>query len=261
MQTREVQGNLWSTAPNDWVNYLEPTFIPMYEAVLRKIQLDEDKMLLDAGCGSGLFLSMAAGTGVSIQGFDAAQGLLEVATKRLPSVPLMIEDLEAIPYKDETFDVVTGFNSFQYAGSFENALKEAKRVTKKDGKVVIGIWGRESDCDAATVFKKVSSLMPPPPPGTPGPFALSEDGRLERICKSVGLNVIYKETVFCPWQFSGDEELLKGFMCTAPAVKAAQNAGTAKVLEAVLAGSQPFNLADDIYYMHNYFNIFIAEKI
>jgi SAM-dependent methyltransferase len=260
MQTRETQGKLWSAAPADWVNYLEPTFIPMYESVLKKIELDEDMMLLDAGCGSGLFLNIAAGTGVTIHGFDAAPGLLEVAKKRLPGTTLMIEDLEAIPFNDETFDVVTGFNSFQYAGSFENAIKEAKRVTKKEGRVVIGIWGKEEDCDAASVFKKVSALMPPPPPGTPGPFALSEEGRVERICKSVGLKVVYKETVSCPWQFSGNEELLRGFMCTAPCVKAAQHVGAAKVSEAVLAGSQPFNLADEIYYMHNYFTFFIAEK-
>ncbi len=261
MQTKDVQGKLWSAAPDDWVNYLEPTFIPMYEAVLKMLDLDEEKMLLDAGCGSDLFLSIAAGTGVSIQGFDASQGLLAVAKKRLPAITLLVEDLEAIPYNDETFDVVTGFNSFQYAGHFENALKEAKRVTKKEGKVVIGIWGKEKDCDAATVFRKISSLMPAPPPGVPGPFALSDEGRIDRICRSVGLKVIYKETVSCPWQFSGDDELLQGFMSTAPCVKASQNAGASKVIEAILAGSQPFNLADEIYYMHNYFTFFITEKI
>src|SRR5262245_36346613 len=172
MQTKEIQGKLWSDAPDNWASYIEPTFIPMYEAVLRKLALDEEKMLLDAGCGSGLFLSMAAGTGVSIQGFDAAPGLLEVARKRLPAITLLVEDLEAIPYNDETFDVVTGFNSFQYASGFEKALKEAKRVTKGDGKVVIGIWAKEEDCDASLVFKKINSLIPPPPPGTPGPFAI-----------------------------------------------------------------------------------------
>lgn len=261
MQTKEVQGKLWSSAPADWVNYLEPAFIPMYEAVLAKIKLDEEKMLLDAGCGSGLFLSMAAATGASIHGFDAAPGLLEVAKKRLPATTLMIEDLEAIPFNAETFDVVTGFNSFQYAGSFENALKEARRVVKNDGKVVIGIWGKEQDCDAGSVLKSVASLLPPPPPGTPGPFALSEDGKVESICQSIGLKVITKQTVFCPWQFSGDEELIRAFMCTGPCVKAAQHVGAEKVKETIVASSQPFNLADAIYFMHNYFTFFIAEKI
>ena len=260
MQTKEIQGKLWSSAPADWVNYLEPTFIPMYEAVLEKLELDEEKMLLDAGCGSGLFLNMVESTGASIYGFDAAPGLLEVAKKRLPSITLMIEDLETAPFNDETFDVVTGFNSFQYAGSFENAIKEAKRVAKKDGKVVIGIWGKEEYCDAGTVLKKVGSLLPPPPPGTPGPFALSQDGRVESICQSVGLKVIDKHTVFCPWQFSGDQELIKAFMCTGPCVKAAQHVGEEKVKETIIRSAQPYNLADEIYYMHNYFTFFIAEK-
>jgi 2-polyprenyl-3-methyl-5-hydroxy-6-metoxy-1,4-benzoquinol methylase len=38
-------------------------------------------MLLDAGCGSGLFLNIVEVTGVTIHGFDAAPGLLEVAKK------------------------------------------------------------------------------------------------------------------------------------------------------------------------------------
>lgn len=50
-------------------------------------------------------------------------------------------------------------------------------------------------------------------------------------------------------------------MCTGPCVKAAQNVGEEKVKETVVAASQPFNLADDIYYMHNYFTFFITEKI
>jgi ubiquinone/menaquinone biosynthesis C-methylase UbiE len=51
------------------------------------------------------------------------------------------EDLEALPFKEATFDVVAGFNSFQYAGDFENALKEAKRVLKTGGEIVSGNLG------------------------------------------------------------------------------------------------------------------------
>src|SRR5262245_38073156 len=148
MQTKEVQGKLWSSAPDDWAKFLEPTFVPMYQAVLKRVKLDEEKMLLDAGCGSGLFLSMASATGVVVHGIDAAPGLLSISRKRVPEATLLIEDLEEIPFANETFDVVTGFNSFQYAGSFVNALSDARRVTKENGKVIIGIWGREEECDA-----------------------------------------------------------------------------------------------------------------
>ncbi|HYF33361.1 MAG TPA: class I SAM-dependent methyltransferase [Chitinophagaceae bacterium] len=261
MQTKEVQGKLWSAAPASWSRYLEPTFIPMYRAVLNRLKLDEEKMLLDAGCGSGLFLSMAATTGASIHGMDAAPGLLALSRKRLPTATLLIEDLEAMPFGDETFDVVTGFNSFQYAGSFENALAEATRVTKQHGKVVIGIWGKEEDCDAGAVLKAVASLLPPPAPGTPGPFALSEDGKVEAICRSVGLKVIEKQDVFCPWQFTGVEDLHDAFLCTGPCVKAMLAVGEQTVKEAISESAKAFDLADDVYYMRNYFTFFIAEKI
>lgn len=261
MKTKEIQGQLWSTSPADWVKHLEPTFIPMYEAVLRELKLEEENMLLDAGCGSGLFLSMASSTLAGISGIDAAPGMLSVTRKRLPDATLLIEDLESLPFNDETFDVVTGFNSFQYAGSFANALSEARRVAKKHGKLVIGIWGKEEECDAGTVLAAVARLLPPPPPGTPGPFALSEDGKVEAICKSVGLNVTHKETVFCPWLFTGEEALHKGFLCTGPCVKAVQSVGEQKVKETITESAQPYNLADDIFYMHNRFTFFIAEKI
>ncbi|HEV8285072.1 MAG TPA: class I SAM-dependent methyltransferase [Chitinophagaceae bacterium] len=259
MQTKEIQGKLWSSAPADWAKYLEPTFIPMYRAVLNRLNLDEEKMLLDAGCGSGLFLSMASATGAWINGIDAAPGLLALSKNRLPDATLLIEDLEAMPFSDESFDVVTGFNSFQYAGSFENALAEARRVVKKQGKVVIGIWGREEEYEAGIVFKAVASLLPPP--GTPAPFDLSEEGKVEAICKTVGLKVIEKQSVFCPWQFSSAEALERGFLCTGPCVKAVQHTSEQKVKQAIIESSQPFNLADDVYYMRNQFTFFITEKI
>jgi len=260
MRTREVQGKLWSSAPEDWVKYLEPTFIPMYQAVLKRLEVEE-QMLLDAGCGSGLFLSMASAAGAWITGIDAAPGLLEICRKRLPGTTLLMEDLEAMPFGDETFDVVTGFNSFHHAGSFESALAEATRVTKKHGKVVIGIWGKEELCEAGTVLHAVANLLPPPTPGTPGPFTFSAEGKVEAICKAVGLKVAEKHTVFCPWQFSGDEALQQAFLCTATGVKAAQNAGELRVRKTITESAQPYNLADDVYFMRNDFRYFITEKI
>lgn len=261
MQTKDIQGELWSTAPTDWQKLLEPTFIPMYQEVLKHLKLDEQHMLLDAGCGAGLFLHMVSSAGATVHGIDAAPGLLSISKKRLPNATLLIEDLEDIPFGDETFDCVTGFNSFQYAGNFENAVTEAKRVLKKEGKLVIGIWGKEAACEAGNVLKAVGSLLPPPPPGTPGPFALSETGKMEAVCNSVGLKIIEKQTVYCPWQFIGNNELEAAFMSTAPCVKAALKVGEKIVRETITKSAQPFRLADEIYFMRNEFSYYITEKI
>ncbi len=260
MQTKEIQGTLWSTAPSDWMKYLEPQFIPLYNAALNELDLNEDKILLDAGCGSGLFLSMAALTGASIHGIDASDGLLEISRQRLPAINLLREDLEALPFIDSSFDVVTGFNSFQYAGNFEKAVSEAARVVKRKGTVIIGLWSREEDCEAAEVLNAVASLVPAPSPGLPGPFAFSEEGSVEKVCNSLGLNLIQKEKVYAPWLFQGDDILLKAFLSTAPCAKAVKLAGEAAVKEAILESAQPFRLAKQVYYIRNHFNCFITKK-
>ena len=261
MQTKDIQGKLWSTAPADWVKYIEPTFIPLYQAVLARLDLNEEKMLLDAGCGSGLFLSMVSTSGAHLHGIDAAPGLLAVTKERVPEAVLMIEDLEALPYIDGTFDVVTGFNSFQYAGSFENALAEARRVVKWHGKVIIGIWGKEKDCESAGVLRAVANLLPPPLSSIPGTFSLSEDGKVEVMCNALGLKVLGKQNVFCPWWFIGPDALEKAFLSIAPCVKAVEVAGEEAVRKAIVDSAQPYCLADDVYYMKNYFTFFVAEKI
>ena len=134
------------------------------------LDLTEDTLLLDAGCGAGLFSFMAINAGAQVIGIDAAPGLLEVARQRNPENNFMEEDLEALPFASEGFNVVVGFNSFQYAGNFEKAVQEAKRVLKPGGRLVICIWDKPELSEATDVLKAIGTLLPPPPPGTPGPF-------------------------------------------------------------------------------------------
>jgi Methylase involved in ubiquinone/menaquinone biosynthesis len=99
------------------------------------------------------------------------------------------EDLESLPFADDSFHVVTGFNSFQFASDFKAAVREAQRVLRPGGKLVIGIWDLPERSDASIVLKAIGALIPPPPPGTPGPFALSEDGKIEGILKEIGFKL------------------------------------------------------------------------
>lgn len=260
MQSKEVQGKLWSTAPEDWTTLLEPTFIPLYQSVLDQLDLDDSTTLLDAGCGSGLFLTLAKARGAIVHGIDAAHGLLDISRKRLPGVTLLIEDLESLPFMDGTFDVVTGFNSFQYAGDRSNALKEAARVLSTNGKLVVAIWGREENCETGKVLDAVSRLLPEPPAGTPGPFALSEEGTLNSITESLGLKIVKTGTVVCPWFFPDQDSLLRAFLSTGPCIKASLVVGEETVRETILKSAESIMLADNLYFMRNEFNYFVIEK-
>jgi ubiquinone/menaquinone biosynthesis C-methylase UbiE len=167
MSTKMIQGKLWSTAPQYWSKYFEPWFMPLYKRTLDELHLDEEIILLDAGCGAGMFSSLAIEKGAHVIGVDAAPGLLEIARRRNPQNNFLEEDLEALPFTDESFHVVAGFNSFQYAGSFEKAISEAIRVLLPGGRLVIGIWDKPQMSDATHVLRAIGSHLPPPPPGTP----------------------------------------------------------------------------------------------
>jgi len=260
ISTRASQGKLWSAAPRDWSKHFEPYFLPMYKKVLELLDLSEEMAVLDAGCGSGLLSSMAIDTGAHVIGIDAATGLLEVARQRNPQNSFLEEDLEALPFAENSFDVVTGFNSFQYAGSFIDALVEAKRVLKPGGRLVIGIWDKPEVNDATHILQAITSLVPPPPPGTPSPFALSGNGIMEDICEGIGLNMICKRKVACPFLYKDLHEAINSFMSTGPAVSAAIYRDQGVVKDAIAEAFHRFHICDDIYFLQNQFLLFIAEK-
>src|SRR6202035_854618 len=156
---------------------------------------------LDVGCGSGMAARIAADRGAKVAGIDAAEALLAIARSRTPNGKFEQSDLESLPFADKTFDVITGFNSFQYAGNPVVALKEARRVSKPDGYIAIVTWGQPDGMEAASAVTALRPLLPPPPPGAPGPFALSDESALRKFAADAKLTPIAVFDVDCPFVY------------------------------------------------------------
>jgi SAM-dependent methyltransferase len=165
-----------------------------------------------------------------------------------------------LPFANESFDVVAGFNSFQYAGSFENALKEAKRTLRPGGKLIIAIWDTPDKSDATNILKAIGGLLPPPPAGTPGPFALSEDGKVESILNNIGMHLESKNSVPCPFIYQSLSDGVKSFMGTGPAANALNYVDKAKVEGTIKDALAPYHAVDNFYFMLNHFLLFIVRK-
>jgi hypothetical protein len=84
---------------------------------------------------------------------------------------------------------VTGFNSFQYAADPVAALLEARRVTAPGGRILALVWSPAEMCELAPHLQSLGSLMPPPPPGAPGPFSLCGRDALGDFFGRAGLEV------------------------------------------------------------------------
>jgi SAM-dependent methyltransferase len=86
--------------------------------------------VLDVGCGTGAFCAFAASQGSLVAGADAAADRIARARERVPDGDFEVALMEELPWTDGAFDVVTGFNSFQYALDVPVALAEAARVSR-----------------------------------------------------------------------------------------------------------------------------------
>src|SRR6201993_2050168 len=141
----ERWGRLWGARPADWA-LSEDLQTPTYEEALRRVALAPGQRVLDVGCGVGSFLQLVAGRGAQPFGLDASEALIEFARPRLPAAEFRVGEMEALPYDDDTFDLVTGFNAFFFADDFLAALREAGRgaKTRAPGGVGRGGPGRET---------------------------------------------------------------------------------------------------------------------
>ena len=100
--------------------------------------------LLDVACGTGRTLHQlaVAHPGLRLYGVDLSPAYIRTARKRLaelPEVSLSVENGEALPYADATFDIVTSVYLFHELprNARRNVARELFRVVKPGGLVVI----------------------------------------------------------------------------------------------------------------------------
>jgi SAM-dependent methyltransferase len=251
MGTAIIQAQLWGVRARDWAEVQEATFTPLFETVLDQTGVGAGTTVLDIGCGSGLFCLLAAQRGAHVSGLDASEPLLTIARERTPHGSFRMGEMEELPYPERSFDLVTGFNSFQFAADPLNALREARRVTRPGGKLVIGVFGLPQDCDARYYFAALGKLLPPPPPGTPGPFALSVDGALEALVASTGLQPGKAEEIDIPWAYPEASTMLNGLLASGPGTRAIQLVGEDTAAKAILQTLAPFKTASGEYRLEN----------
>lgn len=260
MGSQALQSRLWGQRPEDWANIQEETGLPAYKFSLDAIQISASTKLLDVGCGTGYFCKLADELGAIVTGFDATPEFITIAQKRVPNADFITGEMEELPFLDNTFDVVCGFNSFQYAANTKNALAEAKRVLKTGGKLVAMIWGNKEDCEATSYLKAIGSLLPPPPPGAPGPFALTENSLLENILTEIGLTNIRCTDVSSTWDFPNQEIALRGLLSAGPAARAIENSGFDKAYETLANAVKPYVQSNGRIVYHNKNRVVISEK-
>ena len=124
-----------------------------------------------------------------VSGIDATAALLEIARERVPGAPLAVGDLEdPLPFEAGAFDVVTAFNSVQFAADPVAVGQEHEPASRGPaGSISLLVWGPPEQCESGVMFAELGPLLPPQPAAAPGAIAWSEEGQLEHLAALAGL--------------------------------------------------------------------------
>jgi SAM-dependent methyltransferase len=210
----ERWGPLWGTRPADWA-LSEDQQTPTYQAALERVGLEPGQSVLDIGCGVGSFLRLVADRGGRAFGLDASEALIELARDRLPEADLRVGEMEALPYHDDSFDLVTGFNSFFFANDVVAAVREAGRVAKPGIPVVIQVWGPHAKNDLEAMKEVARPFFPPRPADTPPEPDYSAPGVLEDIAMQAGLTPEQAFDVSWAFEFADEETMTRALIAPA----------------------------------------------
>ena len=246
-KTAAMNGRLWGARAQDWAEVQEGQFRVAYEDVFDRLDLTDGATYCDVGCGAGMAALIASQRAERVSGLDAAVNLLNIARSRVSSGDFRLGKLEDLPFPEGAFDFVTGFNSFQYAANPVAALSEARRIAKPSGRVVVMTWGSPEGMEAASLVAALKPLLPPPPPGAPGPFALSEEAALRAFAVSAGLKPLEVRDVSCAWRYPDLATALRGLGSSGVAVRATENSSEEAVNQAHTVALEPFRGEDGRY--------------
>jgi len=174
----EEAGRGWGARALEWAYLLEPYARPANDELFDQLGVAAGTRLLDVACGSGYAASTASGRGALVAGLDASAALIDIARARSPAADFRVGDMFALPFDDDSFDVVTSFNGI-WKGC-EAALSEVRRVLIDGGRFGMTFWGPPDRLGLMPYFLKVVELSPPTHQA-----ATMEQGRTRRVAEDM----------------------------------------------------------------------------
>jgi SAM-dependent methyltransferase len=129
--------------------------------LLRLVNFDgyRGRRVLEVGCGAGVDLARFAKGGASVVGVDLSSSAIDLARANFEQQSLTgdfrVADGEALPFEDDSFDLVFAHGVVQYTADPQRLVDECRRVLKPGGEAVFQVYNRISWLNALSKVMKV----------------------------------------------------------------------------------------------------------
>jgi ubiquinone/menaquinone biosynthesis C-methylase UbiE len=152
------------------------------ETLCEAVDLQATDRVLDVAAGNGNASLAAARHFAEVTSTDYVPELLEqgrvrAEADRLP-IAFQVADAEALPFEDNSFDVVLSTFGVMFAPNQERAASELVRVVRPGGKIGLANW--TPDGFVGRMFKLTAAHVPPPA-GLRSPMEWGSEPRLVEL--------------------------------------------------------------------------------
>jgi ubiquinone/menaquinone biosynthesis C-methylase UbiE len=131
----------WPEAYDRWFTTPIGSLVRKYETelIMKLLGPKEGEIILDAGCGTGIFTLDILSSGSKVVGLDLSLPMLKQAEKKLKGYPfqMFLADMLKLPFPESSFDKAVSVTALEFIEDGKAAVGELFRVTKKGGRVVV----------------------------------------------------------------------------------------------------------------------------
>jgi demethylmenaquinone methyltransferase/2-methoxy-6-polyprenyl-1,4-benzoquinol methylase len=118
--------------------------------------------ILDIAAGTGSSSRPLADAGANVTPLDFSKGMLDAGRKRHPDLNFTQGDALNLPFTDGEFDVTTISFGLRNTANTQSALREALRVTKAGGRIVVVEFSQPTNFIFRTIYMRYLMRALPP---------------------------------------------------------------------------------------------------